>query len=338
MTINSDQLSAHLNNTLSPVYHIHGDELLLQQDVRRAIRHAAQQRGAQSSQTFLITPDIDWQQINSTLSQSGLFAEKEIIDLRHPTGKFDKKSANILVAYCKKPNPDNTLIITTPKLTKAQLNTAFYKTLTQNSTSVKIWPIPLPKLPIWIQQRMRAKGLISDTQSARMLAELTEGNLVATHQAIEKCHLLYPGQRITPAMLETILSNHQHYSIYDLTNAALSGQVQKTLHILSILKQEHTEPVLVLWNIVRELRALLPMAWQVERGLSIAQVTASAWSTQKPLLQSALKRLNYQAIKQLLQTCSQLDQTIKGARPGSFWQLCENLLLQFTHTPIRKKT
>ncbi len=338
MTINSDQLGTHLNKTLSPVYHIHGDDLLLQQDARAAIRHAAQQRGAQSSQTFLITPDVDWQHINSTLSQSGLFAEKEIIDLRHPTGKFDKKSVNILVAYCKKPNPDNTLIITTPKLTKAQLNTAFYKTLTQHSTSVKIWPIPLPKLPTWIQQRMKAKGLTSDTQSARMLAELTEGNLIATHQAIEKLHLLYPGERITPTMLQTILSNHQHYSIYDLTNAALSGQAQKTLTILSILKQEHTEPVLVLWNITRELRALLPMAWQVERGGSIAQATASAWSSQKPLLQSALKRLNYQTIQQLLQTCSQLDQTIKGAQPGSFWQLCENLLLQFTHTSTRKKS
>ena len=335
MTINSDQLISQLQQSLSPIYHIHGDEVLLQQEARTAIRQTAQQRGAQASQTLLITPDVDWQHVSSTLSQSGLFAEKEVIDIRHPTGKFDKKATTILSAYCKKPNPDNTLIISTPKLTKAQLNTAFYKTLTQQSTSVKLWPIPLPKLPAWIQQRMLAKGLKADQQTARMLAELTEGNLIATHQAIEKLHLLYPNKPVTPPMLQAILSNHQHYSIYDLTNAALSGQTQKTLHILSTLREEHTEPVLILWNITRELRALLPMAWQIEQGTSLAQATASAWSSQKPLLQSALKRLTRQSITELLQQCTHLDQTIKGAQTGSFWQRCERLLLQLTQTPTR---
>ena len=92
MPINTDQLMRQLKENVAPIYHIHGDELLLLQEAKDAIREAAKANGADEHHTFLVTPDIDWQHVSNTLSQSGLFANKQCIDCTHPTGKFDKKA------------------------------------------------------------------------------------------------------------------------------------------------------------------------------------------------------------------------------------------------------
>ncbi len=336
MSISYDQLAKQLQQSLAPIYHIHGDELLLQQDARQLIHAVAKKSNINNKQSILITSDTDWNHIGAQLIQTGLFADKQLFDCQHPTGKFDKSAVTVLTEYCQRPNHDNILVISTPKLTKAQLNTKFYKMLTQHSVSVKLWPVSIAQLPTWIKKRSQPYGLSWETEAIKQLAELTEGNLITTHQTIEKLRLAYPNGRITASLLRDMISDQQHFSIYDLTDAALLGNTAKTLQILHSLRDAHTEPVLILWNVIRQLRILVPYAVDVERGLSITQAIQSAWSSQKAGLQAALQRLNSQSILRLIEQCCELDPVIKGAKAGNFWQQCEQLLLNWCQTTARR--
>ena len=51
---------------------------------------------------------------------------------------------------------------------------------------MRLWPIKPQELPAWLQARATIAGLQCDQSALKMLAELTEGNLLAAQQGIDK--------------------------------------------------------------------------------------------------------------------------------------------------------
>ena len=337
MQIPYKQLDAHLNQRpLLPIYLICADTPLLVQEARDSIRQAARQQGFQQGELFFIETGFNWQALHTVIDNFNLFSEKTFIEIRNPQAKFDERGIQILLRYLESPPATKRLLIITNKLTAAQQRTRWYKAVSELGAIIPIWPISTQELPTWIAQRLKKFNLTADVESINLLAKLTEGNLLATQQAIEKLHLLYQNIKIQPQAVRAVINDNACFTVFNLTEAALLGKKSSVTRILLALKFVDKEAApLVLWALTRELRNLYIFFQELKNGKSLTQLLGSQWQMRKKPLKIALSRLNPQIIAQLLQHSKRVDWIIKGVIPGNAWQELEVLSLAIAGKELR---
>lgn len=327
MQISLPQLQQHLKGPLQPIYLISGDTLLLRQEARDEIRQCAQRQNYLNYQRLDTGPGFHWTELTNAANSFNLFAEKTLIEIHNPLTKFDAEAGKILQSYCEAPPDDKILLIVSGKLSAAQQKTRWYKDIQERGVIVPIYPVKAQELPQWISYRLKQAHLQADKAAIRLLAEFTEGNLLATHQAIIKLRLLYPQQTIDEKAMAEVISDCTQFNVFELSQYLLQGDARSVLRVMNSLHSTDAEPTLVLWLLARECRELLLMAKQLEQGHSIQSVLAKQWASLKPLYQIALKRLSAVRLKKILLACHQTDRVIKGAAPGNIWnELTHNAL------------
>jgi DNA polymerase III subunit delta len=157
--------------------------------------------------------------------------------------------------------------------------------------------------------------------AANLLAECVEGNLAAAAQAIEKIFLLKPTSIVDVELIKTILTDESRFSIFDFVENLIAGNQARALHILENLKQEGTEPVLILWGVTRELRLLADFAQQLKQGQPLENLFQKhrIFSQREVALRKFLKQFSVQDCWQLISKAGEIDKIIKGALPGNVW-------------------
>jgi DNA polymerase-3 subunit delta len=335
-----DQLSAHLKQSLVPIYFIHGDEVLLVNECADAIRAVARAQGYTDRQVFTVEPGFDWQSLLAAGDSLSLFAERRIIELRLPTGKPGKEGTGILRDYAQRPPEDTLLLIISGKLEKAARRSKWVQSLDRAGVSIAVWPVDAGQLPAWIERRLGARGMRPSPEALQLIAERVEGNLLAAAQEIEKLYLLHGAGTLDADSVTGLVADSARYDVFGLVDAALAGDVAHTQRILSGLRAEGVDPVLVLWALTREIRALTTMARQLQGGSGLAQVLGAqrVWEKRKPLISSALKRIRGRQWWQLLQRCAHIDRIIKGRAAGSAWDELLQLTLTLAGAGVLKAT
>ncbi len=325
--LRADQLAGQLQQSLAPVYFVHGDETLLVNECADAIRAAARAHGYAERQVFCVEAGFDWNSLRAASDSLSLFAERRILELRLPSGKPGKDGTQTLREYAERPAADTLLLIVSGKLESAARRSKWMLALEQAGVSIAIWPVEAAQLPGWIERRMRAHGMRASREALQLIAERVEGNLLAAAQEIEKLYLLHGSGELDVDAIAELVADSARYDVFGLVDAALAGDAGHVQRILSGLRAEGVDPVLVLWALAREIRALTTMARQLQ-GTGLAQVLAShqVWEKRKPLVSAALQRIRGRQWWYLLQRCAQLDRVIKGRAAGSAW----DELLQLT--------
>ena len=96
------QLSNHLQRALSPLYVLHGDEPLLQQEAADAIRATARAQGYTERSSYTVAgAHFDWSAVLAAGGSLSLFADKQIVEIRIPSGKPGKDGSQALQSYCE---------------------------------------------------------------------------------------------------------------------------------------------------------------------------------------------------------------------------------------------
>ena len=91
MQVAANQLSAQLQRGLKPLYTVHGDEPLLVQEAADAIRAAARAAGHSERSVFTVAgAHFDWSAVLAAGGALSLFADKQLIEIRIPSGKPGK--------------------------------------------------------------------------------------------------------------------------------------------------------------------------------------------------------------------------------------------------------
>lgn len=318
MKVRPDQIQQHLNKGLQPIYFVYGDEPLQVMETADAIRAKARELGYSEREVMDVDNKFDWSQLQDVGNSLSLFAEQRILELRMPTGKPGKPGSQALLDYAQRPADDAVLIITSGKLEGSAKNTKWHKTLDQVGIIVQCWPVAVHELPRWIEQRMQGLGMQASRDAVALLVERVEGNLLAAAQEIDKLYLLYGPVRLELEQLTAAVTDSARYSIYDLVDCALSGDLARTSRIIGGLKNEGVEPVLALWALSREVRLLTSLA---ESGMSqdAAMAKARVWDSRKALLRKALSRHTTVRWRNFLKRCARIDKVIKGVEPGRPW-------------------
>ena len=318
MLLKAEQLAAHLERELKPIYLVYGDEPLLVIEAADAIRAAARSRGFDEREVLTAIAGFNWTQLHQAAGNMSLFGGRQLIDLRIPTGKPGRDGSAAIQEYCARPSPDALLLVTLPGLDWSEEKAAWVKALSE--AGVAITPIPpgLAELPAWIARRLQRQKQTADADALRFIAERVEGNLIAAHQEILKLGLLYPEGTLSLPQVQEAVLNVARYDLDGLREAYLAGDAARFSRTLDGLQQEGEAPPLVLWALTEEVRALaqLTAGLQARRPLEMLLKEARIWGARQPLVRRALQRVDAVQAAAALKHAAQIDRMIKGAAGG----------------------
>ncbi len=121
MQVNPAQLSAHLNKGLKSLYTLHGDEPLLIQEALDAIRAVARAQGFSERTSHTVSgAHFDWSEVLAACGSLSLFADKQMVELRIPSGKPGKEGSAALqqMASQAQGNDATLTLVILPRLDK----------------------------------------------------------------------------------------------------------------------------------------------------------------------------------------------------------------------------
>lgn len=322
MKVNSDALPGHLARRLDRVYLIAGDDPLLVAETSDLIRKKAYESGFTGRDVHVVERGFDWSRLAFSGGNLSLFDDKLVTEIRLPTGKPGKIGAQTLTELAATAGNDDCLLVIAPKLDSRTSNSAWVRKLSEAGVLVPVWPVNAQQLPGWINKRLRQAGLEASQDAVAMLADRSQGNLLAAQQEIIKLSLYFPAGRVGAEDVAKSVADSARFDVFQLVDAALVGDASRSLRVLDGLQAEGVEPTLVLWALAREVHSLASIQHAVHTGESIdaAMRKARVWSTRKALVTRAVRRCKTPArLFGLLELAAQADATIKGQRRGDPW-------------------
>ena len=342
MQLALNQLNAHLGKGLRALYTLHGDEPLQQQEAADAIRAAARAAGyTERSSHTVAGAHFDWSAVLAAGGSLSLFADKQILEIRIPSGKPGKDGSLALqqLAEAAQGNDSTLTLVMLPRLDKATKSGAWFAALEARGVTLQIEPIERAALPSWIAQRLAAQGqrVAAGEEGQRTLqffADRVEGNLLAAHQEIQKLALLYPPGELQSAQIEQVVLNVARYDVFKLSEAVLSGQLARVQRMLDGLQAEGVAEVLVHWALAEDIRALKRVKDAIAGGrpLPMALREQRIWGVKERLFERVVPRLSDQAAAQLLQSAHTVDGIVKGLKapgwPQDGWQALRRLAFE----------
>lgn len=310
MKLKTEQLNTHLQKGLAPFYVISGDEPLLVQETCDQIRLATKKQGIEERELLHAESGFDWGDLVEQANAMSLFASRRLIEVRIPNGKPSDKGKAILEIIAN-PNPDNVVLIVTPRLDAATQKTKWFKAIEAAGVFIAIWPIDRNQLPGWLQRRIQAAGMSASQDAVALFAQRIEGNLLAGVQEIEKMRMMGT-QQISAELIEEATADSARYDAFALADSCLMGNIGDATRILSHLKAEGHEAIMILGALVRKIRQLISLQSYGPQRLTEGFKSQNIWPKQQPPFKSALSRLNQTELFESLQTAEQIDRAIKG--------------------------
>jgi DNA polymerase-3 subunit delta len=272
-----------------------------------------------------------------------LFAERQILEIRVPTGKPGKEGSPMIqqLAQSAQGNDSTLTLFVLPRLDSATKKGAWFGALEQFGVSLQIDSLDRAQLPQWIAQRLKMQDQsVSPGQEGQnclqFFADRVEGNLLAAHQEIQKLGLLYPAGELTQAQVEGAVLNVARYDVFKLSESVLAGQIARVQRMLEGLQAEGEAAVLVHFTLSEDIRALKRVKDAIAEGrpLPMALREQRIWGVREKLFERVLPRLTSHRLAQLLQNAHQVDGIVKGLKvadwPTDPWQALQRLAVRLS--------
>ena len=342
MQLGAAQLAGHLQKGMRSLYTLHGDEPLLVQEAADAIRAAARVQGFTERTSHTVAgAHFDWSEVLAAGGSLSLFADKQIVEVRIPSGKPGKDGSIALqqLATSAQGNDSTLTLVILPRLDKATRTGAWFMALDSFGVTLQFDPVERQMLPQWIAQRLQQQGqrvAAGDVgqRTLQFFADRVEGNLLAAHQEIQKLALLYPPGELAQDQVEAAVLNVARYDVFKLSEAVLGGQPLRVQRMLDGLQAEGEAEVLVHWAMAEDIRALKRVkdAMNAGRPLPMALRENRIWGPKERLFERILPRATDAALARLLQSAHTVDGIVKGLKqpnwPTDNWQALQRLALQ----------
>ena len=254
MQLRPEQLAAHLDKPLAPLYLLHGDEPLLVIEAGDAIRAAARKQGFEEREVLIVGAGFKWDELFLAAGNMSLFGGSKLVDLRIPSGKPGKEGSEALQRYIATLGPGLVTLITLPELDWQAKKAAWVTALSKAGIGIECNAPPLARLPQWIAERMARQKQSAPRAALEFIAAHVEGNLLAAHQEIQKLGLLHPPGELSLQQIEGAVMNVARYDVSDLRDALKARDTVRAARTLEGLKGEDAAPPLVLWALASEAR------------------------------------------------------------------------------------
>jgi DNA polymerase-3 subunit delta len=314
LKLTSDSLPSHLEQHLLPAYLVSGDEPLLIGEAVDAIRARARAAGFTEREVHFLERGSDWDDVRAAAGNLSLFGARKVLELRLPSGRPGVAGNNALLSLLERDDPDTLLIILAPRLDRDAQGAQWFRALEARGGWIPVWPVEADRLVGWLRGRCRRLQLQIDEAALALLAERTEGNLLAAHQELEKLRLLAPAGTLTSDIVLASVADSARFDVFRLSEAVLEGEAERALRVLAGLRSEGTEQTLVLWALTKALRDL----WGAVVNPGAAR-GRGGWQRQTAALDKGVRRAPRLAFRALALRAARADRMIKGRLQGNAW-------------------
>ena len=346
MNLASNQLGEHLKRGIKSLYTLHGDEPLLVQEFADSLRAHARSQGYTERAVHTVQgAHFDWSEVLASGGSLSLFSDKQIVEIRIPSGKPGKDGSQALQQIAERAQGDDSTLtlIMLPRLDSMTTKGAWFGALESYGITVKFEPIARSNLPQWLSQRLAAQGqrVAAGEEGQRTLqffSDRVEGNLLAAHQEIQKLGLLYgtTDGAASPGILsfeqvENAVLNVARYDVFKLSEAVLGGQTVRVARMLDGLQAEGESEVLVHWAISEDIRSMKRVKDAIAAGrpMPMALRENRVWGIKEKLYERVLPGITDATLANLLTAAHKVDGIVKGLKqpdwPASGWQALHRL-------------
>ncbi len=335
MKLRQDQLPRHVSEPLRPLYLVHGDEILLQQEAADLLRRAARQQGFSERELHHAERGADWNEMLASANNLSLFGDRKLLEIRF-SGKPDATAAATLEKYAADPSPDTLLLLLLPKLDGTAQKAKWFVACENAGVSLQLPQIDAHSFPEWLQARLQQAGLRTDREAFTLLLERVEGNLLAAQQEVEKLRLLTRDGVLTAETVQSAVGDSARYNVYELADCALSGDASKAARMLAGLRAEGESESSVLWALAKDARTLAALREGMEAGqpLNALLQQNGIWQKRQPLFQRALQRTPPALAHSLVADCLAADMAIKGQSQERAWDVLLRLCMTLAGRPL----
>jgi DNA polymerase-3 subunit delta len=308
-----DSLGAHLQQQLLPAYLISGDEPLLTGEAADAVRAKARAQGFTEREVHFFDRGGDWDAVRTSVNSLSLFAERRIVEVRLPTGKPGVSGGKALVEVSRSLGPDTLLLVLTCRLDRDAQNAEWVKALDATGGWITVWPVTADRLVPWLRVRSKQMGLDVTDEALELLAERTEGNLLAARQELEKLRLTVSSNKVTAEAVLASVADSARFDVSELSESLLEGDTARALRVLGGLRAEGVELPLVLWAFTKAVRDLWGTT-QVGPGEG-----SRSWQRNAAALEKGKRRAPGLAYRRLTARAERADRMAKGRLAGDAW-------------------
>ncbi|MCB1915662.1 MAG: DNA polymerase III subunit delta [Rhodocyclaceae bacterium] len=325
-----EQLAAHLEAPLAPLYLLHGDAPLLIEEAADAIRAAARRQGIGEREILISGQGFQWQQLALASGNLSLFGERKLIDLRIPNGKPGKDGGDALQQLAESLQPGSDVaLITLPELDWSSRKAAWFTALGRQAVSLELQTPARDRLPAWLAARLERQRQSATAEGLAFIADHVEGNLLAAHQEIGKLGLLYPAGALELAQIRDAVRNVARYDVDSLRLAMLDGEPGRCARLLEGLRGEGEAPPFILWSLASDIRVLARLRGALDAGRPTAPVVKAERvfePRRRRAVERAASRLDSRRLSAALRHAAHIDRVAKGLARGEVW----DELLQLT--------
>jgi DNA polymerase-3 subunit delta len=330
VNLSPSDFARRLEKPLSPLWVLHGDELLTL-EAADALRAAARRQGITERETLVVDKGFRWDTLMLAAGNLSLFGESKLIDLRIPTAKPGRDGGDMLQRYAATPPSGTVTLITLPALDWQTKKAIWFKAVAEAGVTIEFVAPSRERLPAWIAARLAAQRQSAPAEALEFIANHVEGNLLAAHQEILKLGLLHGEGELTASQVEAAVLNVARYDIDMLRQALLTGDAARCARLLDGLRGEGAPAPLVLWALANEIRTLALLRGGTDMGQPLAALFKTERvfdTTRQQTIRSALSRLTRPALQTALLHAARIDRMIKGLIRGEIWD-------EFLHLALR---
>ncbi len=319
MKLAPEKLNSILEKKFSGFYFCSGNDTFLINEMSDKIIVAAKQQGFNEVSHLYVDSGFSWEKLYETMHTPSLFSPKTALVIQLSNWKLDDKAKALLTESSQHKTDHLLVIVKGPKLERAMSNTKWFQAMTEHGVWIEIPAMYPSQVPEWLQQRASQYEFKLTREQAQQLAERTENNLPSAAQAIEKLQLL--NLPITRALIEDVVEVSAEYDVFKLIDACLASDAVRSYQIFFTLKNNATEPLMIIGALARELRLIreITQAQSENVPLKSACQRLGIWESRLPLIQNFIRTYPHNQCQQMLAQLATFDAIAKGALPGHIW-------------------
>ena len=338
----SEQLEQNLSKNLANIYYLVGQDHLLLLESRDAIVKHANQQDFNEKTEITIDNSTNWEDIFEQIQSQGLFFTRQILVLNLPE-KISVTLQKNLVRMLKLLHSDILLIFVLtkfPKVTEKQkwveLTRDNFKTVLVNCQTPSI-----EQLPRWITNRARMLGLSLESEALSLLCYSYENNLLALKQILELLALLHPNKKLTYTLVKNVVEQSSVFTVFQWIDVLFTGNGARAEHILTGLRAEDIEPIILLRTLQRELMLLLQLTQptryvKLDDKLLTDNIKSNfdrlkIWQNRRNLYIQIIQRLTYRKLYMVIQHLAEMERLAKQSFSDDIWQSLNSISWEICH-------
>lgn len=255
-TLTFQQLEGELRGRrVRPFYVVFGPEDLLVrrlveriEDVTRAAEHSLSERFRFSGR------EATEEHVLSALSNFSLLGGRPLVIITQAE-ELSSAMLGALTTYAAKPVESSTLIVCGKKFDR---RTKFMQVVVASACVVECKALYANQVPSWIVMEARRLEKEMSQEAARYVADLVGNTLGALSQTVEQLALFVGSRRVIElADVEKVVTHVAERSVFELTDAIGTRDLQKSFQLLRSLLDQNQAPVMILAMIARHMRLLV---------------------------------------------------------------------------------